>query len=255
MKVLYSFYLFILGAVLGSFYRVVSDRLPKGESLIKPGSHCEYCDHHLKWYELIPIVSYVIQGGKCRNCQKKLPISYIITELFSGLLFVVSYLKFDFSPQFFISCLLSSLVILIFVSDMKYMIILDSPMVIAGVAIFFIKWIDQGYIAAFSSLLAGFLSFLTVFIIGKLGNIAFKKESLGGGDIKLSFLMGLTLGYKMAMLSFVFSTFLALPYAIVSLFLKEGHVVPFGPFLVSSLWIIYFFFEKFELIWNYFFYI
>ena len=252
MNFLILCYLFIVGAVLGSFYRVVGMRLPNGESLLHPGSHCEFCNKSLKWYELIPIISYILQLGKCRNCHQKLPISYLITEISTGCLLVLSYLKFGLTTDFFLSCILSSLVVLIFVSDMKYMIILDSPLVIASIFIFILKWWSVGLHQALLFLLGGFLRFLTVLMIGKLGDLAFQRESLGGGDIKLSFVIGLALGYKMAMLSFVFATFLALPYAIVCLFLKEGHEVPFGPFLVSSLWIVFFFLEKFQLIWNYF---
>lgn len=255
MNFITSCYIFIIGTVLGSFYGVVGSRLPKKESLLHPGSHCEFCNHSLKWYELIPVFSYLFQLGKCRKCHKSLPLTYLTTELFCGILFVLSYFQFGFSPSFFISCILSSLVVIIFVSDMLYMIILDSPLIISSGMIIITLLITKGISQAGIAIMSGVGSFLTILLIGKLGNILFKKESLGGGDIKLSFVIGLSLGYKMAMFSFIFATFLALPYAIVCLFLKEGHEVPFGPFLVSAMWIVFFFFEKFILIWNYFFYI
>ncbi|MCI8575101.1 MAG: prepilin peptidase [Bacilli bacterium] len=253
MNMMWSIYVFLIGAVLGSFYAVVATRLPKNESLLAPGSHCEYCNHPLKWYELIPIFSYLCQRGKCLKCHHHLPITYLLSEVGTGFLFLISYVKFGFQSSFFISIILSSLVTIIFISDMKYMIILDSPLLISIVLIFLISWLTKGFFPSLESLFHGLMMFGTFFLIGKLGSFLFKREALGGGDIKLSFIIGMTLGYKMGLFSFIFATFLALPYAILCLFLKEGHEVPFGPFLVSSLWIIFYFLEKFTLIWNYLF--
>ena len=248
MSYLIIIFLFILGAIMGSFFAVVATRVPKNESIISPRSHCEFCNHVLSYIELIPIFSYIYQKGKCRNCGKKLSLSYLATELASGILFVLSYLKFGFSLSFFLCIILSSLVIIIFVSDMKYMIILDSPLIISAILIIFFRFIFQGFTTTLSFLIDGTLTLLCIFYIGKLGNLFFKRESLGGGDIKLAFIMGLALGFPMAMISFVLSTFLALPYAITCMFLNLGHEVPFGPFLGSSLWIVFFFFEKFQYI-------
>ena len=233
MNYLNTTFFIIIGAILGSFYAVIGTRLPKNESIISPRSHCEYCGHILSWYELIPILSFFFQKGKCRNCHHHLSSMYPLTELATGLLFGISYYYFGISEKFFHLLLLSSLVIIIFVSDMKYMIILDSPLVISGIGIFLLNISFHGIEKALLSLGAGFLSFLTLFFIGKLGNILFQKEAMGGGDIKLSFIMGMSLGYKMYLIAFILATFLALPYA---------------PFLVSSLWIVFFFYEKFHYI-------
>ena len=246
MEVLFYIVLFIFGTIMGSFYAVLGTRLPKNESIIKPGSHCEYCQHLLKWYELIPVFSYLIQKGKCRKCGHKLSLSYPMVEIFTGILFCISYLKFGLTPSFGISLILSSLVTIIFISDIKYMIILDSPLVISSILIFLLKWYFFDFKIAGFSLLEGLLTFITMYAIGKLGNFLFKKESLGGGDIKLAFLFGLTINYKMSVVALVLSSFLALPYAIASMFLNQEHEVPFGPFLISALWLVFLFYEKFE---------
>ena len=88
---MYYVIFFILGSVMGSFFHVVATRLSNDESIISPGSHCHVCDHKLKWYELIPIISYLIQRGKCRKCHEVLPLSYIIIELVTGMLYTVCY--------------------------------------------------------------------------------------------------------------------------------------------------------------------
>ena len=90
-------FLFIVGIIFGSFYNVVADRLPNNESIIKPRSHCPNCNHVLKWYELIPLISFIIQRGKCRKCYYKMSIWYFLSELLTGLLFCLSYYLFGFS--------------------------------------------------------------------------------------------------------------------------------------------------------------
>lgn len=260
-------FLFITGCVFGSFFYVVGTRLPNNESLIQPSSHCIYCKEKLKWYDLIPIFSFLLVKGKCRYCQHKLSKEYILYEFFTGLLFVLCYLKFNISYEFFSSIILSSLLVLIFITDFKYMIILDSPLIISSILLLFLKYIYYGWNEVFFSLFCGILTFTIMFLIGKLGNILFKKESLGGGDIKFSFVMGVILsqgifnysnlswsiisilsGSKVALIALIFATFLALPYAVGSLLLKKDNTVPFGPFLVSSTFIVYFFLEKFKYI-------
>lgn len=238
--------IFIFGLVFGSFFYVVGNRLANNKSLLKPGSHCEYCHHPLKAYDLIPLISFLLLRGKCRYCHKKLSKNYFLYELLSGILFLISYLKFGFSYSFFVSLIISSLLVLIFITDFKYLIILDSPLVISSILLFLLKLFYFNYTEALFSLLDGFLVFLTMLFIRQIGNILFKKESLGGGDIKFSFVMGMILGYRFSMIALVLSTFLALPYAVAMMILNKNNEVPFGPFLVSSLFLIFFYFEKFQ---------
>ncbi len=247
-----SILIFIIGAVFGSFYYVVGTRLPNQESLIKPGSHCTYCKHPLKPYDLVPLFSFLFLKGKCRYCQKKLSKEYFVYELLTAILFTVSYLKYNLSYSFFILLIISSLVVLIFITDFKYFIILDSPLIISALLILIIKAIYFGFNEISICLLNGLMVFLTMLLIRQIGNLLFKRESLGGGDIKFSFIAGMILGYKFAILSLVLSTFLALPYAIATMFIKKDSEVPFGPFLVSSLFLVFYFLEKFQYVLYFF---
>ena len=111
--------IFIFGIIMGSFYNVLATRLPIGKSIIKPGSHCDACNHKLKWYENIPLISYIIQKGKCKNCGTQIPFDVFLSELATGVLFLFSYLYFGISYNFFIMLILSSLCVIIFVSDFK----------------------------------------------------------------------------------------------------------------------------------------
>ena len=165
MEVVYLIIFYIIGAVLGSFYNVLGLRVVKGESIIKPRSHCEKCGHILKWYEMIPIFSFIFQKGRCKNCKTKLSWLYLFSEFFCGMLFVISYYSFGFSYNLLIALILSSLLIIVTVSDITYMIIPDRFIVISGVLILLIKLIGFGYKEFLYSLLYGVIAFGIMFII------------------------------------------------------------------------------------------
>ncbi len=232
-------YIFIMGLLFGSFYNVVGMRLPNNKSIIFPGSHCEKCNHKLSWYENIPLASYILLGGKCKNCHTKISIWYPAIELFTGMLFLISYYTFGLTPEFAIAIIISSLVSIIFVSDINYYIILDSPLIIGSILIIIIKLLTTTLTSTLLSIGSGVLIFAIMYSIMLLGNLIFKKESLGGGDIKLSFIAGLVLGPKLGILYIIFGAFLAFPYAIYITIRNKENMLPFGPFLISSLLIIY----------------
>ena len=214
-------------------------RLPNNESIIFPGSHCENCNHKLSWYENIPLFSYILLKGKCKSCHAKISVWYPAIELFTGMLFLISYYVFGLTTEFFISIIISSLVSIIFVSDINYYIILDSPLVIGSILIIIIKLISFGLKETLISIGSGLLVFGVMYLIMLLGNFIFKKESLGGGDIKLSFVAGLVLGPELGIMYIVFGAFLAFPYAMYITIRNKENMLPFGPFLISSLLIIY----------------
>lgn len=230
---------------MGSFYNVLATRLPIGKSIIKPGSHCDACDHKLKWYENIPLISYIIQKGKCKNCGTQISFDVFLSELATGVLFLFSYLYFGISYNFFIMLILSSLCVIIFVSDFKYMIILDSPLIVSGVLVIILKTIYYGYKTIIPTLISGIITFFVMLLVGFIGKKMYKRDALGGGDIKLSFVIGMILGVQVAMVSLIFSTFLALPYALATIVLKKDSEVPFGPFIVASLFIVFLYYDKF----------
>lgn len=232
-------YIFILGLLLGSFYNVVGMRLSNNESIVFPGSHCPKCNHKLKWYENIPVISYILLRGKCKGCHTNISVWYPAIELLTALLFLISYYTFGLTTNLIISLTISSLVSIIFVSDINYMIILDSPLVVSSIIILLTKLILISPQEALQSLLSGILIFIVMYIIMLIGNLLFKTESLGGGDIKLSFVAGLVLGPKLGIFYIVLGAFLAFPYAIYITIRNKNNMIPFGPFLVTSILIIY----------------
>ena len=239
MEKLYLIIFFIFGSVMGSFFHVLATRLSNGLSIVKPASHCDKCKHVLKWYELIPILSYITQGGKCRVCKTKLPISYVLMEICTGILFAVCYNEFGFTIETIVAIIFTSSLIIIIISDIEYMIILDEVLIIAVASIVLLYIIDLGLYDASLKILSGAGAFLTLFLIKKLGDAIFKQESLGGGDIKLMFLIGLVIGYEMSVCNIFFATFLAFPIALILLLTKKDNMIPFGPFLSMAAIILY----------------
>lgn len=245
MEFTIKLFIFIYGLLLGSFYNVVGLRLPNGESIVYPGSHCPNCNHKLKWYENIPLFSFIFLKGKCKDCKTKISIMYPLIEFLTASLFLICYLLFGFGEQFWIGIVIASLVVIIFVTDSKYMIILDSPLIISSILILLIKYLYNGFDSVWKSLLSGLLVFGVMYLLMLLGNFLFKRESLGGGDIKLSFVAGLILGPSLGLFYIVLGAFLALPYALYTSVKNKEHMLPFGPFLATSMLLIYYNLEAF----------
>lgn len=240
IELLYYLIFFILGSIFGSFYNVLGLRLPNNESVVFPNSHCPKCNHELKWYELIPIISFLFLKGRCKECKEKISLLYPLNELFCGILFVVSYYSYGFSLELIIALTLSSLLILVIASDLTYMIIPDSFTIVSSLIIIVVKFFCVGIIDTLVSIGYGVISFGIMYLIMKLGTWLFKKDCIGGADIKLMFVVGLALDPLLAMLVIVIASILALPGALYAYFKNSEHMIPFGPFLVLGLLILYF---------------
>ena len=234
MTIFISIFMFIMGTIFGSFYNVVGYRLPKGESIVFPPSHCPKCNHKLTFFELIPILSYVFQKGKCKKCHQKISLFYPIFEALTGILFVLSYLSYGLSYELIIVLTFISMMIIIVVSDYNYLIIPDSVLIIFGSLLLIEILLINGLNAALLALLDGILAFITMFLLKKLGDFIFKKESMGGGDIKLLFLFGMVLSYTIAILSICVGSLIGLPIGLLIFYKKKDHVIPFGPFLAAG---------------------
>lgn len=235
MEIYYALSFFLIGIILGSFYNVVGYRLPKGESLLFPPSHCPNCNHRLTPIELIPIFSFLLQGGKCKNCHKKIPSFYPFFEFMTGLLFMLSFLVFGFSLDLLIALTFVSMSLIIIISDYQYMIISDEVLVVSIIIFSVLIYFQSELNGLFNSYINGFSALIFMFCLKKFGDFLFKKESMGGGDIKLMFIMGMVLDFPIAILSVFLASFLGLPISLIILKQKkEEHIIPFGPFLVIA---------------------
>ncbi len=216
-----------------------------------PSSHCTVCGHRLGALELIPVLSFLIQGGKCKHCKTKISWYYTVFELLTGILFLLSYLKFGFTASCFMAIVLSSILVIIIISDYKYYIIPDEIIIIGiillGIAAFCegggsfsqFDW-KEAMIHLLVALRDGLGSFLLMYIVKIIGDFIFKKESMGGGDIKLMFIVGMVLGFPLAVISIFLASIIGLPIALIILKLKSTHEIPFGPFLSIATLVLFF---------------
>lgn len=234
MKIVFTIFMWIIGSIFGSFFNVVGYRIPRNLSIVKPGSFCPKCNHSLKWYELIPILSYIIQGGKCRCCHERISIIYPIIEVTTAILFSTSYFVFGFSYELIIALVVASFLVIVIVSDINYLIIPDEVTFFFCILMFIIKLAKEGILHSIESLLSGLFLFLLMYVIMLLGNIIFKKESLGGGDVKLMFFVGIVIGPILGMFSIFLSSLIALPLSLIVYLKNKNNVIPFGPFILIA---------------------
>lgn len=239
MELYYTIVMFIFGTVFGSFYNVVGSRLPNGQSIVNPPSHCDRCGHRLGAIELIPIISFLCLKGKCRICKQKLSWFHPFFEFMTGILFALSYYIFGFTVDLAISLTFISMLLVIIVSDYQTMIIPDEVLIVGIIFLIIELFIRDGFPSITYSLLNGVIAFGIMFLLKKFGDFLFKKESMGGGDIKLMFVYGLVLGWEMTVISIFFASFIGLPVSLLVLYKKKDNVIPFGPFLAIAAIILF----------------
>ena len=240
MKITYTIIFFILGTCMGSFFTVVGLRLPKKKDFIKGKSHCDNCDHELSLLDMVPILSYLFLGRRCRYCHEKIDGLSTYMEFFTGILYALAFYTFGLSSELFIALGIVSLLSILSVSDISYYIIPDEILIFFSGYFLIVEAISEGVIVTLQHLLSGIILFAFMYGIMLLGNKLFKKETLGGGDIKLMFVVGLVLNPFLGIVSIFIASFLALPISLLILWKDKKNLVPFGPFLLIGFLLLYF---------------
>src|SRR5680860_1649963 len=238
--------IFMLGLIVGSFSNVCIYRIPKNESIVYPASHCPKCSSKIKPYDNIPLLSYILLKGRCRNCKSKISIRYPIVELVTGLIYLIIYLIYGLSVQTLIYILLSSALIIIAFIDLDEEIVPD-VISVPGIVIGFIISFFVPYISFINSALGIVVGGGIILIIGLAGSVIFKKEAMGGGDVKLAAMIGAFLGWRYIIISLFLGFFLGALAGIIlilSKIKKREDVIPFGPFIVLGSFITLFWGEK-----------
>jgi leader peptidase (prepilin peptidase) / N-methyltransferase len=232
-----NIYLFCVGLFLGLFYNVVGLRTPIKHSIIKPRSHCTSCNHILGLNELIPVLSYLFLRGKCRKCNAEVSHIYPIIELMTGILFLAASFQIGWEPELLVSLLLISLLVIVTVSDITYQLIPDK------ILLFFLPLILIARIISplgewWQPLVGGIVGFTTLLIIAILS-----KGGMGGGDIKLYGVLGITLGWEMVLVALFFSTVIGFVLGTIGMLIgrvKKRTPIPFGPSIAIGALITYF---------------
>ncbi|WP_342664263.1 prepilin peptidase [Aneurinibacillus terranovensis] len=220
---------FLLGLIFGSFFNVVGLRVPQKESIIYPPSHCPKCAAQLKPRDLIPLLSYFINRGKCRVCAASISPIYPVMEAVTGILFTGVYFLYGFSWETLMALLFVSLLVIVTVSDLAYRLIPDKvvfPFWGLFLVLRFFIHPNETYVAHLIGMALGFILFYLIAVVSRGG--------MGGGDIKLFAVVGLYLGYPLLLLTILLSTLLGTFYGILVMIFKGAGrktEVPFGPFI------------------------
>jgi len=236
--------IFIFGLIFGSFVNVCIYRLPKGKSIVTPGSFCPKCKRSILWYDNIPLLSYIFLGGKCRYCKEKISPRYFMVELLTGFLFLILYVKFNLQSVFFIYLLLVLSLIIVSFIDLETFLIPDI-IVIPGIFLGLLFSVlspdvfgEMGRKASFLySLTGAILGAAIPFFLGVVGKMIYKKDAMGGGDVKLLAMIGAFLGWRSVLVSMFFGSLLGtvVSLTLIGLKLKKmDDYVPFGPYLSAG---------------------
>jgi len=242
----YATLIFILGLVIGSFLNVVIYRVPAGESIVKPPSHCPKCNTQLKNIDLVPVFSWIFLRGKCRYCGVKIPARYALVELATGLLFLAFFMRFGISmpelPSLLAGITFTSILIAIFFIDIDHQIIPNGLVIIATVAGGAVVLLNAflGFKFFFAQLwwehllgvVPGVVAMLVIMILGAL---IYKKEALGMGDVKIFIPIGLFLGWKLAIAALIIAIIAGGIGGVIIMITRKAErtsAMPFGPFIV-----------------------
>lgn len=236
----YLIIFFILGLLMGSFFTVIGLRLPKHENFITNRSYCDKCHHELSMLDMVPIISYLFLGRRCRYCRCKIDDTSTYMEFFTGVLFALSYYVFGFSYELLIALGIVSMLIIVSVSDISYLIIPDELLIFFSGYFIILNCLRDGVLNSLFSILSGISLFGIMYLIMLFGNLLFKKECLGGGDIKMMFVFGLVVHPVLGLIIIFIGSVLALPVSIFLLYKRNEKLVPFGPFLLISFAFVFF---------------
>ena len=233
--IIYSI-IFLYGVVIGSFLNVCIYRIPKNEDLAKKRSHCMQCNYQLKWYDLVPLVSWICLGGRCRNCKEKISIQYPIIELTNGILYILIFCVNGITITSVIFCFLASALLVLSMIDFRTF---EIPF---GINLFILALglirlvLDYQHWASY--VIGLFLVSSILYLIVLLS----KGKAMGGGDVKLMAACGLLLGWQQILLAFVLGCILGSIIHVIRIRIsKVPHVLAMGPYLsagvfLSALW-------------------
>ncbi|MFH0913031.1 MAG: prepilin peptidase [Candidatus Omnitrophota bacterium] len=249
-EIITKIFVFIFGSTIGSFLNVCIHRMPLGESVVWPHSHCPHCKKKIPTYDNIPFISYLALRGRCRFCKGRISLRYPLVELLTALMFLVLFQRYGLSYDFLVLVLfVCGLIIASFV-DMRHLIIPDE-ISIGGIILGFILISIKGFgLKPFTydpkpllnSLLGIIVGAGMIYFTGKLFDLVYFKllkrppvqgetESMGGGDVKLLAMIGAFLGWQKVILTFFLAPFFGAIIGLINLITRKEHVVPYGPFL------------------------
>ena len=228
--------IFLYGIVIGSFLNVLIYRLPKKENIVTTRSHCMSCGYQLKWYDLVPIFSYLVLGGRCRKCKTRISVQYPIIEALNGCLYLIVFYKFGMSVDSLLYCLLFSALLTLSVIDFRTY---EIPI---GINVFILLLGLVRVITDWTNWADYLIGFLAVSVFLYLIYIITHGRGIGGGDVKLMAVCGLVLGWKLILLGFFLGCIIGSICHLIRMKISHAdHVLAMGPYLsvgvmIAALW-------------------
>lgn len=241
MTIYFIVVFFIFGTVFGSFFNVVGLRVPKGILFSSDRSYCPTCKHPLRALELIPILSYLFQGGKCRHCKSRISFIYPFIEFSTGLLFAYAFIHFGLTLELITAIFLISMLTILFVTDISYMLI-PNKVLIFFLPFFLIMRILSPLDPWYDALIGAIVGFVVL-----SGIILVSKGGMGGGDMKLFTLLGLVLGWKGTLLTLFLAALLGVLVGGMIILIQKAdrkQPIPFGPYIIVAALLSYFYGEQ-----------
>lgn len=225
--------LFLAGSVLGSFFNVLIYRVPRGLSIVRPASSCPACGTRIRPSDNVPILGYLFLRGRCRSCGEKISPRYIVVEALAGAIPALLHARYGLGPEFYVYVALSYALLIITFVDLDHRIIPDK-ITLPGLAVGLVAAPLLGLTTFSGSLIGAAIGGGALYLIAVLGTLVFRKESMGGGDIKLAAMLGAFLGWQ-AVVILLFLAFLVGAVAgVITVSSKDGRwdsAIPFGPFI------------------------
>lgn len=236
-EIVLGIYLFGAGAIIGSFLNVLIHRLPRDEDFVFKRSQCPHCKALIRWFDNLPLLSFIILRGRCRSCRAHISWQYPLVELATGVIFLGCYLYFGLSPQMFGVDIFLALLLVVIVTDFRHYLIPDK-ITLPGMVLGLLYSIYNPVLTPLDSVIGLLGGGIALLVLAWLGEILFKKEALGGGDIKLAAMLGAWLGWQNLALIFLFGALFGLIFAIIKMATaadrSEARLIPFGPFLALA---------------------
>lgn len=230
----------IVGAMFGSFLNVCILRWPKEESVVRPGSRCPGCARPIRWYDNIPVLSWLLLRGRCRHCRTRISIQYPLIELGNGLIWAFMGWRFGLSLAAVSGAAFFTILLGITMTDAREYIIPDE-FSLGGLVIGILLSLPGGFTAIANALIGAAAGFGLLWVVGALGTRMFKEEAMGGGDIKMMAMVGAFVGWQGVLLTVFLGALLGTLVFVPLSFLGRKRLVPFGVFLsvgAAATWLV-----------------
>ena len=226
-----------LGAIIGSFLNVMILRLPKEESVVFPGSKCPSCQTPIAWYDNMPVVSWLMLGGKCRSCKTGISVQYPLIELLVAVLWGLSAWHYGATLTALAAAIFGTILLGIAVTDARHYLIPDE-FSLGGLVVGLLLSFRGGFDGLVVALIGAAVGFGVLYAVAVLGEKAFGKEAMGGGDIKMMAMVGAFVGWQGVLLTIFLGSLLG-TIVFVPLQIKQKRLVPFGIFLAAAAAIVF----------------